>query len=100
MNNKIILSSEALKGLHESYHWYEKRLFGLGEIFVGLIDKAFTTIALNPERFPIKGGNYREFVLNKFPYLIIYEFVKEESIVYVLHIFHTKRNPKFKFKQK
>jgi plasmid stabilization system protein ParE len=100
MNNKIILSSEAVKELQESYQWYESRSEGLGGRFVELIDKAFKVILLNPERYPNKRGPYREIVIYKFPYLIVYEFVKEEHIIYILHVFHTKRNPKLKHNRK
>ena len=97
MNYKIILSSKTVKELQESYDWYEGRSVGWGERFVELIDKAIKLILLNPEAYPNKMGQYREFVLNKFPYLIVYELVKEEHIVYILHIFHTKRNAKTKY---
>lgn len=96
MEYKIILSSEAVKELQESYQWYEGRSEGLGGRFVEFIDKTIKLILLNPEGYPNKRGSYREMVLSKFPYLIVYEFVKEEHIVYILHVFHTKRNPTLK----
>ncbi len=100
MDYKVILSSEAVKELQESYEWYEGRSEGLGVRFIELIDKVIKLILVNPEGYPIKRVPYREIVLSKFPYLIVYEFVKEKHIVYILHIFHTKRNPKLKYKQK
>ncbi|MEI6748729.1 MAG: type II toxin-antitoxin system RelE/ParE family toxin [Bacteroidales bacterium] len=100
MDYKIILSSEAAKDIKESYQWYEGRSEGLGGRFVGFIDKAIKLILLNPEGYPTKKGQYREIVFDKFPYLIVYEFVKEEHIIYILHVFHTKRNPTHKFKRK
>jgi len=32
--------------------------------------------------------------------IIVYEILKKENVINVLHIFHTSRNPKFKFKKK
>jgi|SRR5665213_28636 len=100
MDYKLILSSEAVKELQESYQWYEGRSEGLGGRFVELIDKAIKLIVLNPEGYPNKIGLYREIVLTKFPYLIVYEFIKEKRIIYVLHVFNTKRNPTVKYETK
>ena len=49
MESKIVLSSEALKELQDSYQWYESRSDGLGEKFAEFIDKAVKLILLNPE---------------------------------------------------
>lgn len=99
MGNSIILSSGAKIEIDESFQWYEERLEGLGKRFIEFIDKAFQLIAQTPERFPIKSGSYREFVVNKFPYVIIYEFVEAQKSIIVLHVFHTKRNPKRKYRR-
>jgi plasmid stabilization system protein ParE len=98
VGNKILLSSEAKKEIDDSFHWYEERLEGLGERFIEFIDKAFQLIAQTPERFPVKSGAFREFVVNKFPYVIIYEFLEARKTIIVLHVFHTKRNPKRKYR--
>lgn len=97
---KSILSSEAVKELQESFEWYEVRCEGLGIQFIEHIDKTIRLIRKNPETFPVKGGSYREVVINKFPFVIIYELLKNDHIVYILHIFHTKRNPKQKYRRK
>ncbi len=100
MGNKVILSTVATKELRDSFHWYEDRMEGLGNRFVDIIDKTIEFILLNPEGYPEKSPPYREIVLDKFPFVIIYEFDKEMHIIYILHIFHTRRNPKLKFRRK
>ncbi len=100
MDKKLILSSVATKELQDSHQWYEDHSKGLGLRFVDDIDKTIEFILLNPEGYPEKRHPYREITLEKFPYLIIYEFDKANSIVYILHIFHTKRNPILKYKRK
>jgi plasmid stabilization system protein ParE len=100
MDNKIILSKHAYQEIQESYQWYEDRSKGLGKQFIEYIDNAIKIVKQNPEAFPIKSDSYREIVFNKFPYLIVYEFVKEKDTIYILHIFHTKRNPERKYKHK
>ena len=100
MENRVILSSVATKELQDSFQWYEDRLGDLGSRFVGIIDKTIEFILLNPEGYPEKSPPYREIVLEKFPYVLVYEFDKTKHIVYILHIFHTKRNHRLKYKLK
>jgi mRNA-degrading endonuclease RelE of RelBE toxin-antitoxin system len=100
MENKAILSSVATKEIQDSYQWYEDRLEGLGSRFVGIIDKTIEFILLSPDGYPEKSPPYREIVLKNFPYVLVYEFDKTKHIIYILHIFHTKRNPRLKYKLK
>ncbi len=86
----------AIKELDESFLWYEDRQEGLGDHFISIIEKSFHLIELTPERFPKKSKFYREFVVDKFPFVIIYEYLIEEQKIIILHVFHTKRNPKYK----
>jgi plasmid stabilization system protein ParE len=98
MGNKIVLSSMAVKELDESFLWYEDRQEGLGDRFISFIEKAFRLIELTPERYPKKSKFYREFAVDKFPYVILYEYIIEEQKINILHVFHTKRNPKHKYR--
>jgi len=100
MDYKIILAKQAIQEIQKSYQWYEDRSRGLGDQFIAYIDNVIKIIILNPEGFPIKNGSYREIVFNKFPYLIVYEFIKGKNTIYLLHVFHTKRNPERKYKHK
>ena len=90
----------ALKELEEASDWYEERAVGLGVLFVEIIYKAFDLIALTPGAYPQKKSNYREFTVNKFPYLVVYELADKEGAIYILHIFHTSRNPKLKYRKR
>lgn len=99
MSYEAIFSSAALKETEDSFQWYEDRLPGLGKRFIGAIDKSIIQILQHPEGYPAKKGKYREISLNKFPYLIIYEVVKKQRVIYILHIFHMRRNPRLKYKK-
>ena len=99
MVNKFKFSSLAQNELEESAEWYEEQLAGLGERFAETIYDAAGTILKNPKSYPSKKRKNREFVVKDFPYIIVYEFVETESIVYILHVFHTSRNPKLKYKK-
>jgi plasmid stabilization system protein ParE len=99
MGCKAVFSSFAVKELQDSFVWYETRVRGLGERFVKFIDVTIELILQNAEGFPIKKIPYREAGLKKFPYQIIYEYIKEKQTVYILHVFHTKRHPRIKYKR-
>ncbi|MDB5003252.1 MAG: Plasmid stabilization system protein [Mucilaginibacter sp.] len=73
---------------------------GLGDRFVDVVDKAFAVLSKNPIAFPKKKHNYRDMVIDTFPYIIVYEYDHIESSIYILHVFHTSRNPKHKYKRK
>lgn len=53
----------------------------------------------HPEAFPKTKGHFREVVVDGFPFVIVHRYDKKEYIVNVLHVFHTSRNPKFKYKR-
>jgi len=84
--------------LQDSFEWYEEQRLGLGERFLNQIDAAVTTVGNNPYLFPVKVGSYRQYVVSSFPFVIVYEYMPEKQLVYILHIFHTSRRPKKKLR--
>lgn len=97
MNIKVILSSAASREIKESFRWYEERQPGLGARFLYSIDKHIELIIRNPEGYPQKVKPYREIVLRKFPFILIYEFDKDAQLILILSVFHTKRDPSMKY---
>ncbi len=97
--NDVVLSSFALKELAESFDWYEERSEGLGKRFINTVDRALISISKDPALFPKKKKNYREMVMETFPYVVVFEHLEEERIINILHVFHTSRNPKFKYRR-
>jgi len=100
MDINFIFSAEAEKEVRESFDWYEEKADGLGISFTETIDDAVNSISKNPEAYRNRKGNTREFVVDRFPFIIVYRYSKKESLIYILHIFHTSRNPKLKYKRK
>ena len=99
MSYSIILHPEAVAEITDAYSWYEERSKGLGNMFIDAINKRLTDIAQHPERYPKRKAPFREALVELFPYVIIYEFVKKEQAVFVSYVFHTKRNPRLKYKK-
>jgi plasmid stabilization system protein ParE len=89
----------AEKEIEESFNWYEDRVKGLGLRFIGYIEKAMDQISSNPESYPNKKGKYREIIIERFPYLIIYEVLKKQKALNILHVFNTNRNPRLKYRK-
>jgi len=98
MEIQVIFSSVAAQEVRKSFDWYEEHLEGLGNRFVDVVDKTIQFILINPEGYPEKHPPYREIVLERFPFIVIYEYDKQAGIILILRVFHTKRNPKLKYK--
>lgn len=100
MPNTVIISSIAEKELQESFDWHEEQRAGLGERFLNQIEAAITTVGNNPKLFPVKVGPYRRYVVSTFPFVLVYEFIPEEQLIYILHVFHASQNPEKKLRRK
>lgn len=99
MSYQIELHPEAVSELEDAYQWYELRSEGLGKRFMSAVNKQMQELALSPENHAKKKGNHRAAAIATFPYVIVYEILKKEQIVFVSYIFHTKRNPHLKYKR-
>lgn len=75
----------------EAYLYYEEKRIGLGEEFLEHLDIYFERIVTNPKHFPQKRKPYREAYIKRFPFLVVYEIVKNKVIVY--SVFNTWQNP-------
>ena len=99
MVNRVEVSPLAEKEIEESFDWYEKEAAGLGIRFILSIDEAIVNIVAKPETYPKKKSSIRQYVVVDFPFLIIFEYVEADNLVNILHVFHTSRNPKLKYKR-
>jgi hypothetical protein len=93
---QLVIKQRAFLMMQEAYDWYEKQRTGLGEEFLVELDVYFKKLEETPMFYGKIKKNYRQLSLNRFPYVIVFEIIKNEVIIFA--IFHTSRNPKFKFK--
>ena len=91
MKYNLSLSPNAEVDLLESALWYESRQIGLGEKFTKKVEAYLSRIQNNPLHYPLKKGNLREAYILKFPFVIIYEIVENEILVFA--VFNTHQNP-------
>ena len=92
----LIIKDRALRMTLEAYDWYEVQKKGLGEEFLAELDTSYKKIQTHPTFYSIIKKNYRQVSLKRFPYVIVYEIIKSQVIVFA--VFHTSRNPGLKFR--
>jgi plasmid stabilization system protein ParE len=90
---KIVFSPKAQNDLIEIYDWYEKKLPGLGERFINVLDKRILILTRTPHIFPIRYKEIRCTLVPDFPYLIHYDVSLSKQMVTIYRVFHTSRKP-------
>lgn len=73
--------------------WYRRRSPKAALDFVKELDRAVATIHRGPERWPIRKGRTRQFLLWRFPFSVIYS-VQEGTIV-IWAVAHGSRRPEY-----
>jgi len=91
MDYSIELHPLAEVELWEAVDWYDEQKEGLGKEFARALQFAILTIQSKPQQFPKILGSKRQAVLQRFPFVIIFEIV--DSTIFILSIFHTRRDP-------
>ncbi|MCD1115764.1 type II toxin-antitoxin system RelE/ParE family toxin [Chryseobacterium turcicum] len=94
MTYHLSLSPNTEADLLEAALWYESRQIGLGKKFTQKVEFYFSRIQNNPLHFPLKKENLREAYIQKFPFIIIFEVIEKEIIVF--SVFNTHQNPERK----
>ena len=82
--------------IKDAFDWYEEQRAGLGEEFLEALGALYGKLILHPEYFGKVKKNFRQALLNRFPFVIVFEIIRTEVVVFA--VFHTKRNPKIKFR--
>jgi len=93
----VQIKPSAILMAKDAYEWYEEQKVGLGDLFLAELSRCYNKLENNPLHYQKLKRNYRHLVLNKFPYVLIFEIIENEIVI--LAVFHTARNPKLKFKK-
>lgn len=78
-----------------AYEFYESKRKNLGERFLNELENCYKSIVLNHTTYKVVHTIYRQAVVKKFPFVILYS-VDEKDII-ITAIFNTSKNPKKKF---
>jgi plasmid stabilization system protein ParE len=88
---KIRLHSEAEQELLDAEQWYRERSDVAAQAFSLEIAHALQTIAEGPLVWPLGKRGERRFVLNRFPYTVLYRVKNDE--IFVTAVAHHSRRP-------
>lgn len=95
-----LLTTDAEREYISSFLWYEQQQTGLGEKFALSIRNKLQRISTNPNQYKkMKGHFYEAPLFRSFPFVIIYFIDHKKNMVVVISIFHTRRNPRKKYKK-
>jgi len=90
MGFSLRINHSAQNDLESSISWYEAKKVCLGKRFLNDLEKTLSRIQTNPYIFKVE-NNYRNALLDIFPYIVIFEIDHQEIII--LAIFNTHQNP-------
>lgn len=93
---KEVLSIQAENELEDALYFYDLISTKIGDNFLNQIHTCIESILLNPETYKLEFDIYRQAVVKKFPFVIIY--TKIDSMILISAIFHTSKNPDKKFR--
>lgn len=95
MGFDLIIGPHAQKEIIAAVDYYESKQLGLGSDFLNYLNGYFQTLKNGFSSFEIKRKPvFRELLLRRFPFVIIYEEFENEIIIY--SIFNTSLNPEKK----
>ena len=80
----------------KAYDWYEEQKQGLGEAFLKELDTCYRQLETHPQHYGKIKKNVRQVAVKRFPFVVVYEIIKQEVVVFA--VFHTKRNSRHKTK--
>jgi plasmid stabilization system protein ParE len=88
---RIEIHPAALEELKSAVEWYLQRSEPAAEEFVAEVDRAVALASESPRRWPVGEFETRKFVLQRFPFAIVYR--EENSGVQILAFAHGHRRP-------
>lgn len=74
-----------------SYRWYQNQAIGLGDDFLDELETAYEAILALPQTWPKFHQGFRRFLLNKFPFSIIYR--PTQGTIFIVAVMHNSRKP-------
>jgi plasmid stabilization system protein ParE len=92
MPRQLILLDAALADVRHARNWYDAEEPGAGARFLAALDETLERIRLFPESYERVRKSYRRVKLDRFPYVVFYEF--DERAVSVHAVLHGAQDPR------
>lgn len=83
----------ALADLRSAVTWYLQRSETAARKFVSEVDRAVGSVIEAPSRWPAGERGTRKFILNRFPFAIVYR--EKPDAIQILAFAHGHRNPEY-----
>ena len=87
----VTILHEAETELREAVAYYEDKRPGLGFDFAREVEASVDSVRRFPERWPLRGDATRRYLVQHFPYIVVYLFLNDR--VWVIAVAHCKRQP-------
>lgn len=91
MKYSIEIKESAKKGAVEAFLYYEDQQVDLGNRFLDKMELLLNDISKHPKLYPEKYKQFRQALIKPFPYLIVFEIIQTQIIVYKVIL--AKRHP-------
>ena len=102
MSFTVIVKQEAHQDTIDAYNYYEEKLTGLGERFLAALQQRYKELSANPTFYSYIDEDQlkilRDVKLEKFPFVVVYEFIENQVVVYAVH--NTYKHPRNKLRKK
>jgi hypothetical protein len=93
MPYQVVIKSEARDDVAAAYDYYESRQPGLGQSFLEAFEARCTDLCENPTHYSYISedpkGILRDIKLSRFPYVLVFEIISTDVIVYAVHCTYT-----------
>jgi len=89
----VTILREAEAELREAVAYYEDKRPGLGFDFASGVEASVESIRHFPERWPLRSDATRRYLVQHFPYIVVYLFVNDH--IWVIAVAHCKRHPHY-----
>ena len=90
------IKEEARNDILNAAAWYREKQEGLDKKFITAVQRTLIKIVNNPESGNKIYKTYRQTIVKKFPYVVIYSIIFDSIVI--LQVFNTWQNPKKKLK--
>lgn len=98
MKYSVVVLEQVFEELNEAAMYYEERQVDLGKSLFEEWEKAVISIQKNPEQYAKKYKNFRQSILSRFPYLVVFELDATDIVIY--RFIHARRHPKKRYSPK
>jgi hypothetical protein len=97
MKYRLNYQEQVFDEIDKAYQYYENEQKGLGSKLLDAIEQAERDIKANPLGYQIKHHPYRTRATWPFPYVLVYEVIEKEIIIY--QFFCSLQDPASRFKK-